>query len=247
MILKGCEAVKKYYEILISGIPEGLSVREITTGLSWVGAELSDGSFGIAMRTDWHSIERMQPSLVGLGAKKAAECVMSWNLSEASEAMAVINAYYNSRERMDKLGSVVPYETVCTCGLEIEGKTVGFVGHLIMPDETVEGASQVYIMERRDIAGDYPDSACEYLLPECDIVIITGSAAINKTMPRLIELSEKAEIVIIGPSTPMCPELLSAGVSRLSGMIVKDKDEFRAWMTENRGNPYPYGQTFLIK
>ena len=239
--------MKKYYEILINGMPEDVKVSRIVHGLSWIGAELEDGRAGIAMATEGSGIARMLPTLVGLNAKKAAEAVMSWNFVEASEAMAVINAFYNSRERMDALGCRVPYKLVCTDGIDLRGRTVAFVGHLLMPEETVKDAKKVYIIERRAIDGDYPDSACEYILPECDVVIMTASASINKTMPRLLELSERAQTIVIGPTCPMCPELKSAGADRLSGMIVRDKEGIFDWMQRERGNPYPYGDVFMIR
>lgn len=238
--------MKKYYETLINGIPAGLTVTNIVRGKAWIGAELNDGSFGIAMNTEGSGIERTFPTLIGLDAKKAAEAVMSWNMEEASEAMAVINAFYNSKNRMLENGWNAPFDRICTRGMDVEGKTVAYVGHLRLPPDTVRGAKKLYILERRDIPGDYPDAACEYLLPECDIVIITGSASVNKTMPRLLELSENAKTILIGPTVPMCPGLLSVGIDRLSGMVVKDKNEFMKWMTENSGNPYPYGYTFMI-
>lgn len=238
--------MKKYYEILINGIPDELTVKHIIRGPSWVGAELSDGNVGIAMNAEGESIERMFTSLEGLTAKKAAEAVMSWNMSEASEAMAVINAYYNSPQRMEKLGCSVQYKLLCTEGLDVKDKNIAFVGHLLMPEETVAGAKKVYIIERRDIAGDYPDSAAEYILPMCDIVIITASASINKTMPRLLELSQNAKTIVIGPTCPMCPELKTAGIDRLSGMVVCDREGLIDWMQREKGNPYKYGDVFMI-
>ena len=240
--------MKKYYEILINGMPEELTVTRIVRGLSWVGAELSSGSFGIAMNTAGESIGRLFPCLTGLSAKKAAEAVMSWNMAEASEGMAVINAFYNSQERLESLGCAVPYSLVCTDGMDMRGKNTALIGHLSMPEETLAGAEKVYIIEKREIEGDYPDSACEYILPECDIVIITASASVNKTMPRLLELSENARTVIIGPTCPMCPELIeNTGVNRLSGMVVRDKEALIDWMQREYGNPYPFGDVFLIK
>lgn len=239
--------MKEYYEILVSGISPELRVTNIVHGISWIGAELSDGHFGIAMNTAGDSYPRIKDSLVGLSAKDAAACVMSWNMQEASEAMAVINAFYNTAERMEELSCCVPFERVCTCDMEVEGKTVGFIGHLKMPAETVAGAKAVHIIEREPKNGDLPDSACEYILPECELVIITGSASVNKTMPRLLELSKSAETIIVGPTTPMCPELLGHGVSRLSGMVVRDKDELIKWMTSAAGSPYKYGDTFLCR
>lgn len=239
--------MKEYYEILVSGISPELKVKSIVHGISWIGAELSDGHFGIAMNTAGDSFPRMRESLIGLSAKDAAVCVMSWNMQEASEAMAVINAFYNTPERMEQLSCGIPFERVCTCGMDVSGKTVGFIGHLRMPEETVKGAKKVYILEREPKQGDLPDSACEYILPECDLIIITGSASVNKTMPRLLGLGKNADTIIIGPTTPMCPELIGHGVTRLSGMVVRDKDELISWMTENSGSPYAFGDTFLCR
>ncbi len=238
--------MKDIYRTLVKGIDPSLTVKRIVKGKSWTGAELSNGSFGIAMHTAGSSVERMNESLVGLPANTAALSVMSWNFEEASEGMAVINAFYNSLDRMKELKASVPYERVCTVGLDVKNKTVAFIGHLKMPPETIDGCKKLYILEREPREGDYPDSACEYILPRCDIVIITGSAFVNKTMPRLLELSKNAETILIGPTVPMCPKLCGHGVNRLSGMAVRDKDEIIDWMQKEYGSPYPYGDTFLI-
>lgn len=238
--------MKDYYSILKDGIKEDKTVSRIIRGASWVGAELSDGSFGIAMNTEGGSVPRECETLVGLTAKAAAMHVLSWNMCEASEAMAVINAYYNTAPRLIKLDAKVKYSRRCTEGFDTEGKTIGLIGHLRFDNDVLRGAKRVYTIERDPKDGDYPDSACEYLLPQCDMVIITGSAAINKTMPRLLKLSENAVTIVIGPTVPMCPELKDLGIDRLSGMVVSDKDGLIKWMTENRGNPYPFGDTFMI-
>lgn len=237
--------MKDFYKILIDGMDDALTVTGIVRGVSWVGAELSGGSFGIAMNTEGESVERMFPSLVGLGAKTAAQTVMSWSFKEASEAMAVINAYYNTPERMERFGFADSGKS-CTDGMDVTGKTVALIGHLKLGDEALRGAKEVYIIEREPRDGDLPDSACEYILPECDVAIITGSAAINKTMPRLLELSENAKTIVIGPSVPMCPELKTLGIDRLSGMVVTDKDGIIGWMQRERGTPYPFGKSFMI-
>lgn len=235
-----------YYDILISGISDGIYVSRIVYAKSWIAAELSDGRYGIALHDTLESRGRFFPTLEGLPARRAAEAVRSWNFLEASEAMAVINAFYNTSERMDTLGARCGYNKSCTRGLVTEGKKIALIGHMTLQPDALRGASEVYIIERNPKPGDYPDSACEYILPECGIVIITASAAINKTLPRLLELSKNAETVIIGPTTPLCPELKALGISRLSGMVVRDKAAFEEWATANHGNPYPYGDVFMI-
>ena len=238
--------MKDFYKILIDGMDDTLTVTGIVRGVAWVGAELSNGSFGIAMNTESESVQRMFPSLVGLGARTAAQAVMSWSFNEASEAMAVINAFYNTPERLERLHLAADDAKTCTDGMDIVGKTVALIGHLKLGDEALSGAKKVYIIERDPRDGDLPDSACEYILPECDVAIITGSAAINKTMPRLLELSQSAKTIAIGPTVPMCPELKSLGIDRLSGMVVTDKTGIIDWMQKVRGTPYPFGKSFII-
>ena len=238
--------MKDYYSILIDGIEKGRTVSRIIRGKSWVGAELSDGSFGIAINTEGESIARERKSLVGLDASEAAQSVLSWNMNEASEAMAVINAYYNSVPRLNALDAKVKYSRRCTEGFDTKGKTVALIGHLRFDNDVLAGAEKVCTIERDPKTGDYPDPACEYILPGCDMVIITGSAAVNKTMPRLLTLSENAVTIVIGPTVPMCPELKKLGIDRLSGMVVTDIEGLTDWMTRERGNPYHFGETFML-
>lgn len=235
-----------YYDILIDGISDEVYVSRIIRTRSWIAAELSDGRYGIALHDKLQSRERMFPSLEGLTARKAAEAARSWNLLEASEAMAVINAFYNTEERLDKLSARCGFDKSCTQGFATEGKKIALIGHLVLQPDALKGTSEVYIIERDPKPGDYPDSACEYILPESDIVIMTASAAINKTLPRLLELSKNAVSIIIGPTTPLCPELKALGIDRLSGMVVRDKAAFEAWATANHGSPYKHGDVFMI-
>lgn len=235
-----------YYGILTSGIDGELFVEKIVHGLTWTGARLSDGRFGIALNDAAASRPRLFPSLEGMPARAAAEAVRSWNFAEASEGMAVINAFYNTAEHMAELNAECSFDKRCTQGLVTQSKKIALIGHLSLQPGALDGAAEVYIIERSPKSGDYPDSACEYILPECDIVIMTASSAVNKTLPRLLQLSENAEVIIIGPTASMCPQLKALGISRISGMVVRDVPEFCDWMTENRGSPYPFGDVFMI-
>ena len=89
------------------------------------------------------------------------------------------------------------------------GKRVGMIGHMIghsnITAELLAPAAKLWIMDREEKPGAYPDSAAEFFLPDCDVVIITGSAAINKTLPRLLELSRRAQVILTGPSVSCCP------------------------------------------
>ena len=228
---------KDYYPILLDGIKSECTVRRIVRGVSWTAAVLSDGRAGVAMFTAGDSFPRMTESLEGLPVAEAARAVLSWNLEEASEGLAVINAFYNRPERAEALGGF--YTEGALAGVELRDRTVGFVGHLVhhsgITEKLIVPARRVYILEREPKPGDYPDSACEYLLPQCDVVVITGSAAINKTLPRLLELSRDAERVILtGPSVTLCPAVMDLGIHRLNGQAIVSVEPMLAAIVEKR-------------
>jgi len=53
----------------------------------------------------------------------------------------------------------------------------------------------------------------------CDVVFITGTAFINKTIDHLLDLCS-GRVAIIGPSTPLWPELLNGlGSKRVAGLF----------------------------
>ena len=230
---------KAFYDILLDSIPgdTGLTVKELVHGVSWTAAILSDGRAGVGMHTEGQSFPRTFDTLIGLPLKEAAQAVLSWNFEEASEGMAVTNAWYNRPERAEALGCF--YSSSALEGIDLQGRTVGFVGHLVkhsgITEELLAPAKAWYILEREPKPGDYPDSACEYLLPDCDLVVVTGSAAINKTMPRILELSRNAEIVLTGPSVSLCPALLGEfPIRRLNGQSIVEAEAMCKAIVEKR-------------
>ncbi|MNI90759.1 hypothetical protein D3C73_1483230 [compost metagenome] len=64
-------------------------------------------------------------------------------------------------------------------------------------------------------------------MPEAEYVVITSTALINKALPRLLQLSAQAKVIMVGPSTPMAPVLRRFGISDLSGFVIKDGDKAR--------------------
>ena len=234
-----------YYETLVRGLPDDVTLRELVHGISWTAAILDDGKCGVAMHTVGETVPRMFDTLVGRSLRDAGKALMSWNMEEASEAFAAVNAWYNT----ENCGYVAP-ESKTLDGVDLTGKTVGMVGHMIghsnITQELLAPARQLYIMDREEKPGAMPDSACEYVLPFCDVVIITGSAAINKTLPRLLELSHNAEVIMTGPSVTCCPELLSLGISRLHGRVITETEAMLRAIVKKRTSVNAYSVPFLI-
>ena len=234
-----------YYEILRDGLPADLTVAKLVHGVSWTAAVLSDGSTGVAMHTAGETVPRMFDSLIGLSLPEVGNVLLSWNMEEASEAFAAVNAFYNHPDN-----PFVAPEAKTLDGLDMCGRTVGMIGMMIghsnMTRESFAKTKKLYIMDREEKQGALPDSACEFYLPLCDLVIITGSAAINKTMPRLLALSKDAEIILAGPSVSCCPELLRIGINRLHGRVITQPEAMLAAIVEKRMSINTYSAPFLV-
>jgi hypothetical protein len=93
-----------------------------------------------------------------------------------------------------------------------------FVGEL---KSKVKG-KEIYVFERKPIPGVLPDTAEEELVPKCDLVIISGSAFVNKSLQRLLEISNGYTLVI-GPTTPLTPILFDYNADLLAGVLCKDE------------------------
>jgi len=89
-----------------------------------------------------------------------------------------------------------------------------------------------------NVAGDMPDPSCEYILPQQDYVFITATTLINKTLPRLLELSRNSFVVLVGPSTPMYSGLFKYGIRLLAGTAVIDNE--RVWNLIQEGDRHEF-------
>ena len=207
------------YDDLIDEIPGHITVAAAYTGTKWCRVTSSERGAGMAfaMPVRTRPASYGEDDLAGLPLREVAALAKSWNLAEAGLGMAAVNAYHSLPKRAFGNGfspchennwarAFHPYREV------IAGKKVAVIGHFPFAASALADAAELFILERNPVEGDYPDSAAEYLLPGCDYVFITGSSFVNKTIPRLLELSRNATTVMIGPSTPASPILFDYGV-----------------------------------
>lgn len=215
------------YDALIEPLPEDWTIDEIVSGSGWTMVRASE-NVGLAMTIHETSRPTIHTgSWIGMPLKEAAQCVKSWNFEEAAIGLAAINAFHNSREQARKhgialveSGSALDKDAFLTHTDMLRGKRVCVVGHFPYLEERIAPHCTLSILERAPRSGDFPDSACEYILPEQDFVFITGCTLINKTLPRLLALSQRACVVLVGPSVPLSPVLFRFGADELSSAVI---------------------------
>mgnify|MGYP003364975876 CR=1 FL=1 len=215
------------YDALLDSLPDGMAVDEVVCGKGWTMVR-SGENVGLAMTIHETAYPRMfTKPWEGADLKEIAACVKSWNFEEAAVGLAAINAFHNAPAQAMKNGIALtadgsaPEKDAFLSNLEaFRGKKVCVVGHFPYLEQRVAPYARLSILERAPRPGDFPDSACEYILPEQDVVFITGCTLVNKTLPRLLALSRQAHVVLVGPSVPLSTVLFDFGAGELSGTVI---------------------------
>lgn len=216
------------YDALIEAVPPSAQVRECVCGLNWFAVRAT--GVGVAM-----SPGEGAPSLphagryAGMALKDLAALSKSWNFHEAALGLAALNAAFNGPatvaaafgQPLEKIESANCFHYLRE---DFRGKKVAVVGHF-RDLEPLKDICDLTILERKPQAGDLPDPACEYVLPDQDIVVITAVTLINKTLPRLLQLAQGARIVLTGPTTPLTPILYDFGIEMLAGLVVENETD----------------------
>ena len=103
------------------------------------------------------------------------------------------------------------------------GKRNVLVGHFPFAAALREELDEFAVLELDPKGDDFPVCAAPDLLPQADLVAITGMTFINHTLPELLGYCKPdATIMLLGPSTPLSPILAEFGVSILAGSSVED-------------------------
>src|SRR6516225_5993195 len=218
------------YDDLIAAVPDNFEVQDCLVGLNWF--LVKSIGVGVAMRPleNAGSI-RNAGHLRGMKLRDLAAWAKSWHEYEAAMGVAAINSALNApdivRQRFGRQLSESNNQDVFTYLREqMRGKKVAVVGHFDGLERIGE-ICELAVLERRPQTGDLPDAACDYILQDREIVIMTATTLINKTMPRLLALSQGARVVVAGPTTPLHPVMSNHGIEMLGGLVLEEEQD--AW------------------
>lgn len=218
------------YDALLADLPADVRTDAFSAGLHWFGVR-ADGGVGLAMApSDGRASPTDAGSISGRTVRELALRARSWNMADAALGLASINAWHNRPDRVSAWTDSPDYlvhegcNTFETMLPRVKGRKVAVIGHFRGLENLAE-VCDLAILERSPQAGDLPDPACEVVLPECEVVFITGTTLINKTLPRLLELSRNAFVCLVGPTTPISPRVFDFGVDLVAGLLVDRPDE----------------------
>ena len=211
-------------ERLIASIRRDAPVRRVQISPFWTAVlarrcGLASTSLSGGHRHD-RALVREAGRLTELTGIELARLATSASPLEAAVGVAAINALLD----VDEAGMV----ELNARDLLLErgrGKRVALVGHFPFIPALREAAGDLTVLELDPRPRELLADEAERVIPEADVVAITGSSFVNGTVDRLLRICQKDSFVILlGPSTPLSPILFEYGVAVLSGTIVCDPE-----------------------
>jgi uncharacterized protein (DUF4213/DUF364 family) len=102
------------------------------------------------------------------------------------------------------------------------GKKVALVGHFPFVEQLRASAASLWVLEQNPLPGDLPAERAPEVIPQADIVAITGMAVVNNSLPELLaQCRPGAWVMLVGPSAPLSPVWYDYGVHWISGARVR--------------------------
>ncbi len=120
-----------------------------------------------------------------------------------------------------------------------KGKEVAVVGHFPFVTRIRENFQKLWVIELDPGEEDIDAEKGFEILPECDVVAITATTIINKTLGALLAACKRDSFkILLGPSTPLTPVLFDFGINMLAGSRVVD--EARTFAGIRQGKPFRF-------
>lgn len=206
---------------LIASLPEDIPVRSVLIDAHWAVVCSHQCGISAALRSNHMSIRDVD-LLHRKSARELAEWALSADLLEASIGVAAINSMVEIDESLTV--EMNASEVLASRG---QGKDVALVGRFSFIQQLRSIARNLWVIEQYPAEDEYPAGSAVDLLPQADVVAITGSTLVNHTLDELLALCHpRTTVIVLGPSTPFSPVLFDHGVNIICGTRVIDESSF---------------------
>lgn len=214
------------------------AVTEVRLGLGYTAVQLDHQRCGLAytLRDDLPEgcgVISAAGTLQGRPATELAQWARSTNPLESAVGLATLNALIEAPP--------AAMDADLLAELRVTQKDVvgmvGYFGPFIEPLRSRGKALHVFERRPANEAGVLPESAAAEILPRCQVVILSATTLLNRTLDDLLACCRNArEVAIVGPSTPLLPAVFAdRGVTLLSGVQVVDGQRALRVVSEGGG------------
>ena len=149
-----------------------------------------------------------------------ARLLRSESIPETAIGLAAVNALLGPPE-----GALTEHNAKEILAERGTGKRVAMIGHFPFADGLRARCSELWVFERGDGRrdGDHGAEMMDELLPQAEVVAITSTAIINRTLPEILDrVRPDAFVLMLGPSTPLTPLVFRLGIDVVCGTVITD-------------------------
>jgi uncharacterized protein (DUF4213/DUF364 family) len=238
-MLPAGEIARRLFDIVFHRGAQAI-IEEVRIGLGYVGVRLDDERMGLAalLIRELPASCSVFPDAGKLAGSKArsllGNIIEGQNPLKKALGLAAANAVLHAASGEDDKDSLsimklVPEDHVAMVGLFTP----------MVPKIKATGA-RLTVIERNPVrlaVLDKKESA--KILKECTVAIITATALLNDTLEEVLNgLGNPRHVAILGPSTPLCPEIFhDTPVNHLGGALVRDTKKVMQIISEGGGTP----------
>jgi len=210
---------------LISALPGDAPTREVRIGAFWTAVWSRSCGLASTLGAGDHehgaTFVAEAGRLQGRSARELAGLAHSDSTLEAGIGLAAINSLLEVDETQ-----CVELNAGRFLIERAPGKKVALVGHFPFVPELHRVAGRLWVIDMHPAAGDLGPEEGTALIPEADLVAITGSALVNHTLEGLLAHCRRDSLVmVLGPTAPLSPVLFDFGVNVISGTRVVEPEQ----------------------
>ncbi|GAK55365.1 hypothetical protein U27_02198 [Candidatus Vecturithrix granuli] len=218
-------------------------VTDIRIGLGYTAVKLNSGECGVActlrhrLEDDTCSLLPHAGTMAGLEVVEAIPLLRSQNMLEAAVGLATINAI--AAPALPQSASTADAPLSKFLGITSKDRVgmVGYIGPIVK--ELQQCAHEVIVFDEAKtmMKGITPTEQEAQIFPHCDVVILSATSLLNKTFDSLLEMAlNTREICVMGPSTPLLPEVFrERRITLLAGRRILDADKILQIVSEAGG------------
>lgn len=221
-------------------------LKRMVAGIHYVFAEVERSGSGLAY-LDRALLETCCESGDGSYWKQPADLILRGYLGyhpiEVPLALAVMNALFNHRKELLKDNVSDPFEEI-SLSPEDEILMIGYFEPLY---KKLQGrVRRIIVIEKES------SSTPTRLVRDPNnlrVAIVTSATLANKTLHNFFPiLSNIPEVVLLGPSTPLAPEIFrDYPITWLCGVMVRDSELLFRLVCEGKGTPAFFRSQVLEK
>lgn len=238
-------------DVVLSYEQQHERVTDLRIGLGYTAVKLESGACGLACTLRYRldlggcSLLSQAGMMTGFEAAEAIPLLRSHNMLEAAVGLAAMNAVIAAGFPQAGKRERAPISELLRVTAQDRVGMVGYIGPIVK--ELQQCAREVIVFDEAKIASTNSGQAeiskitateqQARLLPQCDRVILSATSLLNKTFDSLVEMALKArEICVMGPSTPMLPDVFRArNVTLLAGRQILDAQKVLQIVSEAGG------------